>query len=110
MAAPALPGTLVVNLGDLAQRWTSDAYKSTWHRVHNRSGRARFSVPFFCNCDFDAPVECVGDPLGSPSESGPMADAAAVAAAGDAGVVQGPKYEPITAGVYIMEKLGLMRT
>jgi isopenicillin N synthase-like dioxygenase len=77
----------VVNLGDMTARWTNDLYKSTEHRVFNNSGsRPRYSVPFFCNCDFDAEV------------------APADIAAADAGV----KYAPIKAGQYIMQKLGLM--
>jgi isopenicillin N synthase-like dioxygenase len=69
--------------------WTNDLYKSTEHRVFNNSGsRPRYSVPFFCNCDFDAEV----------------APADIAAADAHAGV----KYAPIKAGQYIMQKLGLM--
>ena len=83
----------VVNLGDMAARWTNDVYKSTKHRVYNQTEMTRYSIPFFCNCNFDAPVKCI---MGT-----------AASGINDSGV--DAKYEPTTAGLYILEKLGLMR-
>lgn len=78
-------GSFVVNLGDMTARWTNDLYKSTQHRVFNSScSKPRYSVPFFCNCDFDAEVA--------------PADIAG-------GAIQ---YPPVQAGKYIMQKLGIM--
>ncbi|HFC05578.1 MAG TPA: isopenicillin N synthase family oxygenase, partial [Rhizobiales bacterium] len=42
--APPVPGSLIVNVGDLLSRWTDGAYKSTPHRVVNSSGRERLSL------------------------------------------------------------------
>ncbi|MBX2835241.1 MAG: isopenicillin N synthase family oxygenase [Gammaproteobacteria bacterium] len=44
---PPLADTLVVNVGDLLERWTSGLVPSTKHRVVNASGDARFSVAMF---------------------------------------------------------------
>lgn len=57
--APPLPGTIVVNIGDMLMRWTNDEFVSTPHRVINRSDRERVSFPFF----FGANHDCIVRPL-----------------------------------------------
>jgi len=57
--APPIAGTLVCNTGDLLQRWTNDRFASTVHRVINRSGHERYSMPVF----FDPSADAVIDPI-----------------------------------------------
>jgi len=56
IAAPHVPGALVCNLGDCLQRWTSDVYRSTPHRVLAPT-RERFSMAMFCEANPDAMVD-----------------------------------------------------
>ncbi|MCV6574748.1 MAG: isopenicillin N synthase family oxygenase [Cohaesibacter sp.] len=49
IAAPPIDNAFIVNVGDLLQRWTNDIYRSTFHRVVNRTGKERYSIPFFAS-------------------------------------------------------------
>lgn len=54
--APPIPGSLVCNIGDMLDRMTGGLYRSTPHRVRNKSDRGRLSLPFFFDPSFDAEV------------------------------------------------------
>ncbi len=57
IAAVPVPDCFVINIGDMMARWTNDLFASTLHRVINRSGRERYSVPFFYGVDYDVTLE-----------------------------------------------------
>lgn len=58
--APYLPGSFILNIGDVLARWTNDRFNSTPHRVINQSAfRDRYSIALFFDPHLDATVECL---------------------------------------------------
>ncbi len=81
VTAHPLPGTFVVNVGDLLARWTNDRFHSTPHRVVNRSGRERLSTAIFVDPNRDTLVA----PVVRPGEAA--------------------RYAPVTCGAYVEGRL-----
>jgi isopenicillin N synthase-like dioxygenase len=88
IAAPPIPGTVVVNVGDAMQRWTNDQLCSTPHRVKVPTGtaatRSRYSIALFFDPNPEVELACVA--------SCQSAD-------------RPPRYEPILAGDYLTSRL-----
>jgi isopenicillin N synthase-like dioxygenase len=86
---PIIPGSFVVNQGDLMARWTNNRWLSALHRVANppqeaNGGSRRLSIIFFHHPNYDTTVSCL-----------PTCIAPGMA----------PAYEPITVSdYYIMKK------
>jgi isopenicillin N synthase-like dioxygenase len=64
VGAPPIPDTFVINLGNVMQIWTNGRFSSTPHRVINRFGRDRYSIPLFVNPDSSARITPL---IGGPS-------------------------------------------
>lgn len=47
----------IINIADFFMRWTNGVYKSTVHRVVNRTDKERYSVPFFFSINYDQVIE-----------------------------------------------------
>ncbi|MBD2256434.1 isopenicillin N synthase family oxygenase [Pseudanabaena sp. FACHB-2040] len=92
IAATPKGDAVLVNLGDLMQRWSNDRFRSTPHRVVLPTGAAvsqsRYSMALFCDPDPQTLVTAVADLNGSQSN-----------------FLDKPQYEPITAGDYLKSRL-----
>lgn len=77
--APSVPGSFVMNSGDILRIWSNGRWLSTPHRVMNSRDVDRYSVPFF----YDPHVSTDVVPLASCGE---------------------PRMEPVNYGDYIMHR------
>ncbi|MDP3767882.1 MAG: 2-oxoglutarate and iron-dependent oxygenase domain-containing protein [Dehalococcoidia bacterium] len=59
LAPPVIPGTFLVNLGNVMKRWSNDRFRSTPHGVLNDSGTDRYSIGFFYSPNPDSVIECL---------------------------------------------------
>lgn len=88
ISAPSLPNTVLVNIGDLMQRWTNHEFCSTPHRVviptSSQGSRSRYSIAFFYGPNHTAQIECLESCCG-PNRP--------------------PLYEPISAHDYFRERV-----
>ncbi|HEY6431219.1 MAG TPA: 2-oxoglutarate and iron-dependent oxygenase domain-containing protein [Acetobacteraceae bacterium] len=61
---PIIPGTFLINLGNMMRRWSNDRFLSTPHGVLNESGTDRYSIAYFHSPNPDAVIEplpsCIG--------------------------------------------------
>ncbi|MCJ1300641.1 hypothetical protein MMC08_003438 [Hypocenomyce scalaris] len=79
--AKPVPDSFVINIADCFMRQTNDFFVSTVHRVINKSGRERYSIPFFYGLDRKMPLDPIPTCV---SEENPM------------------KYPVMTAGEYYL--------
>jgi len=83
-----LPGSFIINIGDMMMRWTNDKYTSKWYRVVNPAmvkGRSerRLSLVFVAAANYDTMFECL--PNRSDADHPPL-------------------YPPLNAQVYAAER------
>ncbi|MBK47387.1 MAG: 2OG-Fe(II) oxygenase [Gammaproteobacteria bacterium] len=78
---PTIEESFVVNVGDMLSRLTNGLLRSTPHRVINKSGRERYSCPFF----FDPHTNAVIQPLNGTGK---------------------PKFSPVNFGEFLKKELG----
>ncbi|KAJ4774060.1 2-oxoglutarate (2OG) and Fe(II)-dependent oxygenase superfamily protein [Rhynchospora pubera] len=76
-------GALIINIGDMMERWTNCTFRSIVHRVV-AVGQERYSAAFFLNPNYDCVVECLESCC---SETSP------------------PRFPPIKSGDYLEERL-----
>jgi isopenicillin N synthase-like dioxygenase len=77
--APRIPGSFVINAGDMCRRWTNDRFLSTEHLAINLTREHRYSTPFFYTPHIDHPIACLPTCCGAGNP---------------------PRYPPVTYGEY----------
>ena len=58
-APPVIPGTFLINLGNIMRRWSNDRFLSTPHGVLNDSGTDRYSIAYFHSPNPATTIECL---------------------------------------------------
>jgi isopenicillin N synthase-like dioxygenase len=56
---PIIPGTFLINLGNIKRRWSNDRFLSTPHGVLNDSGTDRYSIAYFHSPNVESVIECL---------------------------------------------------
>ena len=62
---PIIPGTFLINLGNIMRRWSNDGFLSTPHGVLNDSGTERYSIAYFHSPNPDSVIECLPSCVGA---------------------------------------------
>ncbi|MEO0394383.1 MAG: 2-oxoglutarate and iron-dependent oxygenase domain-containing protein [Cyanobacteria bacterium P01_A01_bin.137] len=88
ITAPTIPDTILINTGDLMERWSNNVFRSTKHRVRLPDGaqtqQHRYSIAFFCQPDADTDIVCLPT---CHSDHNP------------------PQYTPVKSGDYLLGRL-----
>jgi isopenicillin N synthase-like dioxygenase len=56
---PIIPGTFLINLGNMMRRFSNDRFLSTPHGVLNESGADRYSIAYFHSPNPNSTIECL---------------------------------------------------
>ena len=62
--APYVPGSIVVNIGDLMSQVSGGKFKASYHRVRSSHRKSRYSVPFFFEPGARCAVRSVDNEVG----------------------------------------------
>lgn len=71
IAAPPVPGTLLINIGDMLEYWTRGIYRATPHRVRNTGKSHRLSLPFFLDPGWQMSLRPIPESMLPPESPGP---------------------------------------